>query len=122
MEAAWSKNFIGDLGVVRTIQQPVELFCDNEGAFTFTKEPKDHGRSKHIDRKYHYIRHRIEEGHLLVKRVSLEYNLANPFTKALIRFKHYQHARSIGLRDDIGFSSQLQFETCNKINVIDFVD
>ena len=68
------------------------------------KEPKDHGRSKHIDRKYHYIQHQVEEGHLLVKRVSLEDNVSDPFIKALSRVKHYQHARSIGLRDDVSFS------------------
>ncbi|KAI3723297.1 hypothetical protein L2E82_34775 [Cichorium intybus] len=102
-EAAWLKNFIGDLGVVPSIQEPLELFCDNEGAVALTKEPRDHGKSRHIDRKYHYIRHRVEEGHLLVKRVSSEDNPADPLTKALSRIKHNQHARSIGLRDDISF-------------------
>ncbi|KAI3709538.1 hypothetical protein L2E82_39300 [Cichorium intybus] len=38
-EAAWLKNFIGDLGVVLSIQEPLELFCDNEGAVALTKEP-----------------------------------------------------------------------------------
>ncbi|KAI3753641.1 hypothetical protein L2E82_25700 [Cichorium intybus] len=84
-EAAWLKNFIGDLGVVPSIQEPVELFCDNEGAVALTKEPRDHGKSRHIDRKYHYIRHKVEEGHLVVKRVSSEDNPADPLTKALSR-------------------------------------
>ncbi|KAI3791050.1 hypothetical protein L2E82_04605 [Cichorium intybus] len=94
-EAAWLKNFIGDLGVVPSIQEPVELFCDNEGAVALTKEPRDHGKSGHIDSKYHYIRHRVEEGHLLVKSVSSEDNSADPLTKALSRIKHNQHARRI---------------------------
>ncbi|KAI3513141.1 hypothetical protein L1887_20467 [Cichorium endivia] len=38
-EAAWLKNFIGDLGVVPSIQEPMELFCDNEGAVALKKEP-----------------------------------------------------------------------------------
>ncbi|KAI3788052.1 hypothetical protein L2E82_00677 [Cichorium intybus] len=102
-EAAWLKNFIGDLGVVPSIQELMELFCDNEGAVALTKEPIDHGKSRHIDRKYHYIRHRVEEGHLIVKRVSSEDNPADPLTKALSRVKNYQHARRIGLTDDISF-------------------
>ena len=69
-EAIWLKNFIGDLGVVLVIKEPMEIFCDNEGAVALTKEPRDHGRSQHIDRKYHFIRHRVEEGLLVVKRVS----------------------------------------------------
>ncbi|KAI3751915.1 hypothetical protein L2E82_23009 [Cichorium intybus] len=104
-EAAWLRNFIGDLRVVPSIQEPIELFCDNEGAVALTKEPRDHGKSRHIDRKYHYIRHRVEEGHLHVKRVSSEDNPADPLTKALSRIKHNQHAMSIGLRDGISFSN-----------------
>ncbi|GJU27552.1 hypothetical protein Tco_1166173 [Tanacetum coccineum] len=49
-EAIWMKNFIGDLGVVLTIQDPIEIFCDNESAVALTKEPKDYGKSKHIER------------------------------------------------------------------------
>ncbi|CAH1448978.1 unnamed protein product [Lactuca virosa] len=44
-EEIWLKNFIGDLGVVPAIEDPMEIFCDNEGAVALTKEPKDHGRS-----------------------------------------------------------------------------
>ncbi|KAI3499882.1 hypothetical protein L1887_35696 [Cichorium endivia] len=104
-EAAWLKNFIGDLGVVPSIQEPMELFCDNEGAVALTKEPRDRGKSRHIDRKYHYIRHCVEEGHLLVKRVSSEDNPKDPLTKALSRIKHNQNALSIRLKDDISFSN-----------------
>ena len=43
-EAAGLKNFIGDLGVVLTIQEPMELFCDNEGAVPLPKEPRDQGK------------------------------------------------------------------------------
>ena len=69
-KAIWLKNFIGDLGAVPSIKEPMEIFCDNEGAVALTKEPRDHGRSRHIDRKYHFIRHRVEEGLLVVKRIS----------------------------------------------------
>ncbi|GKE22205.1 hypothetical protein Tco_1433717 [Tanacetum coccineum] len=41
-EAIWMKNFIGDLGVVPTVQDPIKIFCDNESAVALTKEPKDH--------------------------------------------------------------------------------
>ena len=64
------KNLIRDLGVVPATKEPMEIFCDNEGAVALTKEPRDHGRSRHIDRKYHFIRHRVEEGQLIVKRIS----------------------------------------------------
>ncbi|GJW09800.1 hypothetical protein Tco_1575627 [Tanacetum coccineum] len=49
-EAIWMKNFIRDLGVVPTIQDPIEIFCHNESVVALTKEPKDHGKSKHIEK------------------------------------------------------------------------
>ncbi|GJT31029.1 retrotransposon protein, putative, ty1-copia subclass [Tanacetum coccineum] len=50
-EAIWMKNFIGDLGVVTTVQDSTEIFYDNKSAIALTKEPKDHGKSKHIEGK-----------------------------------------------------------------------
>ncbi|GJR67828.1 hypothetical protein Tco_0013893 [Tanacetum coccineum] len=46
-EAIWMKNFIGDLGVVSTVQDPIEIFCDNESGVALTKEPKDYGKLMH---------------------------------------------------------------------------
>ena len=40
MEATWIKNFIGDLGVVPSNKDLIEIFCDNEGAVALTKEPR----------------------------------------------------------------------------------
>ena len=68
----------------------MEIFCDNEGAVALNKEPRDHGRSRHIDRKYNFIRHRVKEGLLVVKRVSSEENPAYPLTN--------------GMKDNISFS------------------
>nr|GEY24810.1 hypothetical protein [Tanacetum cinerariifolium] len=44
------KNYIGDLEVVPIVQDPIEIFYDNESAVALTKEPKDHGKLKHIEK------------------------------------------------------------------------
>ncbi|GJW02077.1 retrotransposon protein, putative, ty1-copia subclass [Tanacetum coccineum] len=100
-EAIWMKNFIRDLGVVPIVQDPTEIFCDNESMVALTKEPKDHGKSKHIERKYHFVRSKVEEGHVIVKHIRSEDNPADPFTKALAKSRHDEHARIIGLKDNI---------------------
>ena len=102
-EATWIKNFIGDLGLVPSNKDPIEIFCDNEGAVALTKEPRDHGRSRHIKRKYHYIRNVVEDGEIVVKRVSSEENPADPFTKGLAFDKHSLHAKAISMRNDVKF-------------------
>ncbi|GJZ25185.1 retrotransposon protein, putative, ty1-copia subclass [Tanacetum coccineum] len=100
-KAIWIKNFIGDFRVFPTVQDLIEIFCDNKSAVALTKEPKDQGKSKHIERKYHFVRSKIEEGHVIVKHIRSEDNPADPFTKALAKSRHDKHARSIGLKDNI---------------------
>nr|GEW69203.1 hypothetical protein [Tanacetum cinerariifolium] len=90
-QAIWMKNFIGDLGVVPTVQDPIEIFCDNESVVALTKEPKDHGKSKHM----HSIRSKVEEGHVIMKHIPSEDNPANLFTKALAKSRNDEQARSI---------------------------
>ncbi|GKB97144.1 hypothetical protein Tco_0983281 [Tanacetum coccineum] len=46
-EAMWMKNFMGDLGVVPTVQDPIEIFCDNESAVALTKDLREY--VKNID-------------------------------------------------------------------------
>ena len=82
----------------------MEIVCDNEGVVALTKETRDYGRSRHIDRKYHFITHQVEEELLVLKRVLSEDNPADPLTKGLSRVKYLQHGRSIGLKDDISFT------------------
>ena len=47
-EAVWIKKFITRLGIIPSISDPVELYCDNNGAIAQAKEPRSHQRSKHI--------------------------------------------------------------------------
>ena len=62
---------------------PVSLFCDNQGAIALAKNPVQHQRSKHIDIRYHFIRHEIKKGLINVMYVTSNDNVADMFTKAL---------------------------------------
>ncbi|GAA0147478.1 hypothetical protein LIER_07166 [Lithospermum erythrorhizon] len=97
-EACWIKKFVAELGVVPSIEGPVELLCDNTGAIAQAKEPRAHHKSKHVPRKYHLIRDMLNRGDIKVCKVATEANLADPFTKPLSQAKHDEHAANIGLR------------------------
>nr|GEU51195.1 hypothetical protein [Tanacetum cinerariifolium] len=92
-----------DLGVVPIVQDPIEIFCDNKSAVALTKEPKDHRKSKHIERKYHFVRSKVKEGYVIVKHIRSKDNPTDPFIKALAESRHDEHAKSIGLKDNIKF-------------------
>ncbi|GJS01507.1 hypothetical protein Tco_0318015 [Tanacetum coccineum] len=76
---------------------------DKDDSLALTKEPKDHEKSKHIDKKYHFVQSKVAERHVIVKDIRSEDNPADPFTKALAKSKHDEHAKSIGLKDKIEF-------------------
>ena len=91
----WIKNFVSRLGVVPSITNPVDVYCDNNGAIAQAKEPRSHQRSKHILRHFHLIREIIERGDVKICRV---HNVVDPLTKPLPQSKHDSHTRSIGIR------------------------
>ena len=92
------KKFIEDLEVVPTIQEPLKILCDNEGAIAIANDAMSQKRSRHIRRKFNYIRDEVENGEISIHKVHTDQNLADPFTKPLPQAKHEDHARAIGLR------------------------
>ena len=41
-KSVWIRKFINELGVVPTIESPVPLYCDTNGAITQAKEPRSY--------------------------------------------------------------------------------
>ncbi|GJZ98266.1 hypothetical protein Tco_0670719 [Tanacetum coccineum] len=111
-EAIWMKNFIGDLGVVPTVQDPIKIFCDNESAVALTKEPKDHEKSKHIERKYHFVRR-------AAWLATLEPDIAD-YSSATIKF--YLDEKFITVTGDKCLSpSQAQFHHFKRLSATDAI-
>jgi hypothetical protein len=82
-EAVWIKKFISELGIVPSIVDPIDLYCDNNGAIAQAKEPISNQRSKHIHRRYHLLREIIDIGDVKICRVPTLDNIADPLTKPL---------------------------------------
>ena len=57
-EFLWMKEFIKDLDFE---QSKFVLFCDNQSVIYLIKHSTFHSKSKHISRKYHWIRMALEE-------------------------------------------------------------
>ena len=82
-EAIWLKKFLSDLGFVRMEQVLITLFCDKSGAVAQSKDPRNHKKGKHIERKYNIIWDIVAVGDVVVAKIDSVNNLANPFSKAL---------------------------------------
>ncbi|GJY73073.1 hypothetical protein Tco_0477504 [Tanacetum coccineum] len=60
MEAVWIMKFVGDLGVMPSINKPINMYCDNSAAITFANEPGVMKGARHFLRRYHYVREQVE--------------------------------------------------------------
>nr|GEZ81999.1 hypothetical protein [Tanacetum cinerariifolium] len=94
-EAVWVKKFISRLGVASTIEEPISMYCDNNGAIAIANESGITKGARHFCAKVHYLREIIEYGDIKLKKVHTDDNLADPFTKALAFSKHSKHTRNI---------------------------
>nr|GEW39252.1 retrotransposon protein, putative, Ty1-copia subclass [Tanacetum cinerariifolium] len=95
MEAVWIRKFVGDLGVMPSINKPIDKYCDNSATIIFANESGIMKGARHFLRRYHYIREQVETGEIKLIKVHTDDNLADPFTKALPRGMVIDHAKGI---------------------------
>ncbi|GJZ25874.1 hypothetical protein Tco_0570127 [Tanacetum coccineum] len=96
-EAVWVRKFISGLGVVTTIEKPINMYCDNTGAITIANESGITKGARHFRAKVHYRRRVIEFGDIKLEKVHTDDNLADPFTKSLAFPKNLELTRNIGM-------------------------
>ncbi|GKE73777.1 retrotransposon protein, putative, ty1-copia subclass [Tanacetum coccineum] len=87
-EALWVKKFISRLGVVPTIEEFINMYCDNTRAITIANESGITKGARHFRAKVHYLREVIEYGDIKLEKVYTDDNLADPLTKVLAFPKH----------------------------------
>ena len=97
-EAVWLKKFLSDLGAVRMEQVPITFFCDNSGVVAQSKDPRNHKKGKHTERKYQIIRDIVACGDVVVAKIESANNLADPFTKALPQRTFESHLEGMGVK------------------------
>ena len=97
-KAVWLKKFLSDLGVVRMELVLITLFCDNSGVVAQSKDPRNHKKGKHIERKYHIIQDIVTRGDVLVAKIESANNLTDRFTKALPQRTFESHLEGMGVR------------------------
>jgi hypothetical protein len=95
-QALWLRNLLGEL--TGTQSKKVTLMVDNNSAIALMKNPVFHGRSKHIDIKYHFIRECVERGQIVEKRVGTLEQKADSLTMPLPAVKLGVMRHLLGVR------------------------
>ncbi|GKC09196.1 zinc finger, CCHC-type containing protein [Tanacetum coccineum] len=96
-QALWLKRLPSK--ITHSQEEKVTIMVDNKSAIALMKNPVFHGRSKHIDTKYHFIRECVEKEDIQVEFISGEYQKADILTKALSKIRFLTMRQLIGLKD-----------------------
>ena len=73
------------------------LYYDIMAALAYAKDPKYHGKTKHIQIRYHFVRDMITKNEVVLKHIPTNEMVADPFTKPIARDAFVRHVRSLGL-------------------------
>ena len=96
-KAVWFKRFLDHLGISNEASGPVLVNCDSEAAIAYTKDPKFHCKTKHIDTKYNFVKDIVAREEVNMKYISTQEMVADPLTKPVPRDVFVRHVKTQGL-------------------------
>ena len=78
---------------------PMTIFEDNQSTIAMTKNPQHHGKAKHIDIKFHYIREMVTMNKIKLKYCKSDEMIADILTKGIGKIQFTKLISMIGLRN-----------------------
>ncbi|GJR13681.1 ribonuclease H-like domain, reverse transcriptase, RNA-dependent DNA polymerase [Tanacetum coccineum] len=96
-QALWLQRLLNSL--TNWKEEKVTIRINNKLAITLMKNPVLHGRSKHIDIRYHFIKECVEKNQIEVEHISGDLQKADILTKALARIKFTEMRELLGVKN-----------------------
>lgn len=93
----WLRRLLEDLSEKQGVSSVI--FCVCRSALSITKNRILHGRTKHIDTRFHFIRDLIKDEIIEVRHCKTEEQIADIFTKALPKYKFETLRTKLGVCD-----------------------
>ena len=79
-ELIWMRNFLDELGMK---QKEFLLHCDSQSAIHLAKNVAYHSRTKHIQRRYHWLKDKVDDGKFSLVKIHTDDNGFDVLTKNL---------------------------------------
>jgi len=93
----WLRNFVTGLKVVKGIERPLKLYCDNKSAVLYSNNSRSSTKSKHIDIKFLVVKERVQSGQISIEHLGTNSMIANPLTKGLPPKVFHEHVAHMGV-------------------------
>ena len=94
-EILWLRNLFMELGF--TVDAGLPLCIDNQSALSVAKNPEHHGRMKHLDLRFYWLRGTVQSGVITLRYVPTEEMPADVMTKAFEKIKVAEMRELLGL-------------------------
>ena len=80
-ECCWMRNLLRELHVL--VDKATVNYCDNISAVYLSENPVHHRRTKHVELDIHFVREKVQLGHIRVLQVPSRCQFADIMTKGL---------------------------------------
>ncbi|CAI7822561.1 unnamed protein product, partial [Closterium sp. NIES-53] len=95
-EGVWLRRLLQEMGV--RVQDPTTIRSDSKSAIELAKNDNWHGRTKHMDIKYHWVREQLEKKAFTFEFVRTEDQAADFLTKVLPKANFERCKYLVGMR------------------------
>jgi hypothetical protein len=95
IEIMWLRNLFTELGYEKLGRSTLHI--DNQSAVQVAKNPEHHGRMKHLDLRFYWLRDVVDEGLISVKHIPTAEMPADILTKSLTKVKVSDGRNLLGL-------------------------
>jgi hypothetical protein len=97
-QVLWLRMMLSELGIPADPNgNPTVVFCDNSSTIKLTSHEVSHGRSKHINIRYHFIRDHILLGEVTVSKIHTSENRADQQSKMTQTLPLFVNQRALNL-------------------------
>jgi hypothetical protein len=94
-EIVWMRSSLGELGY--SFEAPSLLLVDNQSAIQVACNPEHHGRMKHLDLRFFWLRDMVNSGVITVRYIPTTDMAADLLTKVFARIKVASALPQLGL-------------------------
>ncbi|GAA0173161.1 transmembrane signal receptor [Lithospermum erythrorhizon] len=94
-QAIWMKRVLTE--IEHSVSTCTQILCDNSSTIKLSKNPVMHGRSKHIDIRFHFLRNLSKEGSIELSFCGTHDQLADIMTKPLKKDTFIKFRTDLGM-------------------------